>query len=127
MNKIKFVSAVAVSMMLAAGAAHAADVTSVTTGNAAASYTFAGNAANYVVNGFTFNMSANVGMNSAQDATSIVVTTANGKGRQGFSGSSIGGSVGTCGAAAVGSAAPTVPPAAVANAATNGCAATTTP
>jgi hypothetical protein len=106
MNRIKFVSALAASIVFASSAAHATDA-NVTPG-AAQTVTYTVTAGNYVATGFAFNVSASVGLKSNENTTAIAVRTANTKGRNNFSGHSNGGSVGVCGTATTGSTAPTV-------------------
>lgn len=60
----------------------------------------------FVVNDFVFAVSANVALESAEDAVAIAVSTASNKGRNEFSGSSNGGAVKTCGDPTVGAATP---------------------
>ncbi|MDO5652680.1 MAG: hypothetical protein Q4G39_01040 [Brachymonas sp.] len=73
----------------------------------------------YMQNGFSYNVSSNVGLAWEQSEAALVVQTASTKGRNNFAGSSEGGSVAVCGKPTTGTTAPT--PREPTLAAVNGC------
>lgn len=107
-----------IPLALVAGSAFATDA-NVTPGAAAQVVDYEITDGNFVATAFKFNVSANVGLKSKENATAIVVQTANTKGRNNYSGSSEGGSVAQCGNPTTGSTAPTVREPVLAN--ENGC------
>ena len=81
----------------------------ITATSSAQSVAYAAQTDMFVVNSFTFAVSSNVGLNSAEDTVAMAVGTASSKGRNAYTGSSNGGSVTNCGDATTGSDLPAVP------------------
>ncbi len=103
----KFAKFALIPLALVASSAFAVSVAPAAT---AGKHTYTATAAgtDFVANDFEFTVSANVGLESVENTTAIVVQTANVKGRNNFSGSSDGGSVAQCGTPTTGSTPPAV-------------------
>lgn len=122
--KLKLTQAALIALTMASGSAFAADLSglsgTVTAKAASDTYTFeAADEGEFIVTDFKFTLSSNVGLAFAQSETAVAVGTANDRGRNGFTGSSEGGSVSPCGPATTGTDKPDVPTPDVAE--PNGC------
>ena len=129
MNKtiLKLAAAAVASMVMVSGVS-AADLAAGTTVVSVASSatanrtnTLAGDPELYVVNTFGFNLSNGVALKALQNRNAIAVATSTPRGRNQFTGSSLGGSVATCGAPTTGNAEPTLDDPTLDASKANGC------
>lgn len=107
--KVKTIALIGVATLGMSGLAFAEDQAIAAEDQRTNTYTAEANDAMFVVDDFTYTLSANVGLNTLEDTGTFTVGTASSKGRNAFTGSSNGGSVSTCGPASTGNDAPTVP------------------
>lgn len=107
--KVKTIALIGVATLGMSGLTFAEDQSIAADDPRTNTYTAAEADAMFVVDDFTYTLSANVGLNTLEDTGTFTVGTASSKGRNAFTGSSNGGSVTACGPASTGNTPPVVP------------------